>query len=1068
MQRSSARRGAGFARRLAVVLVLVLVGALVRLPVAAVQAQGTLKVQYRNADSSASDNAIRAHFNIVNLGTSSVALSSLKIRYWYTRDSAQAQTFWCDYAAAGCANITGAFVQMSSASATADFYEEISFKGTGSIAAGGQSGEIQTRFSKTDWSNYNETNDYSYSGTQTSLADWSKVTLYQDGVLVWGTEPGGSGPTATPTPTSTPTPTATPTRTPTATNTPTVTPTRTPTATSTPTRTPTGTATPTGTSGPIGSPTNTPTRTPTGTSTPTGTPTRTPTATPTSNGTATPTAVPAPCQVLYKIRWQFEPGFGADVTIKNTGAPITSWTLTWTWSGNQTITDGWDATYTQASQAVTIRNLSYNGNLGTGATLKLGFNGKFSGRNSSPTAFYVNGQLCSKYVEIRPTMTPTATRPPAITTPTVTPTAGPPSPKTFTAVLRGLQEVPPNLSSAAGNATLVLAADERSALLSLDFNGLSSPQVSWHIHMADTGVSGGVIFSTPTLGSFSNVLWTFVPVGNLSVADQVQALKQGQLYINVHSANYPNGEIRGQFYTIVSGGDGDDSGPVPDKPSTADAVRFLNQATFGATQAEVDRLKQIGYNAWFEEQFAATASNYANLPTYTNVSDYEVKRRFLTNAVSGSDQLRQRAAWALSQIWVISGEGFETKYQTAALQTWAGVLQQNALGNYRDLMKAVTLNPGMGDYLDMVDNCAYNPTTGVQPNENYARELMQLFANGVFLLNLDGTVRLSPEGKPLESYSNAEVRELTAALTGWTYAGTDMTSPAKYQSPMVPRPSATACHDTAEKVLIGGRTLPAGQTIQKDLDDALDVVFTHPNVGPFISKQLIQQLVTANPSPAYVARVAAVFNSNSAGVRGDMKAVLKAILLDPAARGDSKSGATYGHLQEPVIYITRLLRSFGASGDLYGVVQYTRRMNQDIYHAPSVFNYYLPDYRVSYGIQAFLHPQAQLLSTLTAIERLNFVDTLLYGTIAPTYIGADGGSAQRGTSVTLSLASWDTLASNPTALVDQLNTLLMNGAMRSDMRSVLIDAVTAQTTPRARVQTAIYLIVTAPQYQVQR
>ncbi len=323
---------------------------------------GALKVQYRVGDASASDSQIKPQFQIVNTGSSAVPLSELKLRYWYTIDVEQTQQFSCDYAVVACSNVSGSFTKLASAVSGADYYLELSFgTGVGNIAAGGSSGEIQARINKSDWSTYNESNDYSFDATKLAFADWNRVTLYRNGVLVWGSEPGAStGPSATPTRTATPTATSSG-------------------PSATPTRTATRTATPTATS-----------------SGPSATATRT--ATPTATRTPSPTATSGSsvlCQVTYTVSNQWADGFTADVTIKNNGAAINGWTLTWSFAGNQTITNMWNATPTQSGQNVSVRDAGWNANLTTGGTTSFGFQASFSGSNSNPTLFRLNGVACN-------------------------------------------------------------------------------------------------------------------------------------------------------------------------------------------------------------------------------------------------------------------------------------------------------------------------------------------------------------------------------------------------------------------------------------------------------------------------------------------------------------------------------------------------------------------------------------------------------------------------------------------------------------------------------------------------
>jgi hypothetical protein len=341
------------------------------------------------------------------------------------------------------------------------------------------------------------------------------------------------------------------------------------------------------------------------------------------------------------------------------------------------------------------------------------------------------------------------------------------------------------------------------------------------------------------------------------------------------------------------------------------------------------RLRRISFSTWLEEQMEQKTSD-GGTPRYstfkyppfaptvtvppvdcngtTGVGDptdpdpvcfrnrysmFPVQNWFFREALYGEDQqLRRRVSWALSQIFVVGGRETE---QSGRMIEYVKIIDQHAFGNFRFLLRDVTLSPAMGNYLDMARSTQQNP------NENYAREVLQLFSVGVDMLNQDGTPQLNGQGARIPTYTQETVNNFTKVFTGWTFC-TGPECPNRvngvlnYIDPMAVNP---ANHDNTEKVLFNGTILPAGQTPAQDLSDALDNIFAHPNVGPFISKLLIQQLVTSNPTPAYVGRVAAKFNDNGSGVRGDLKAVVRAILLDPEARGNVKTDPDYGHLREP-------------------------------------------------------------------------------------------------------------------------------------------------------------------------
>ncbi len=523
---------------------------------------------------------------------------------------------------------------------------------------------------------------------------------------------------------------------------------------------------------------------------------------------------------------------------------------------------------------------------------------------------------------------------------------------------------------------------------------------------------------------------------------------------------------------------------------SGDRKRFMEQATFGPTPALDARLRRIPLTTWLAEQFEEPypTNPYPNFilkpndaqlgcprdsPEYAvcirdYYSMYPVQNWFFKEALYGNAQLKHRVAWSLGQMWVISGVDTQ---QSSHMITYHQVLSKNSFDNYRNLMTEMTLNPGMGNYLDMARSTARNP------NENFAREILQLFSIGLFMLNQDGTLQLDGSGNPIPSYDQETVNNFTKVFTGWTLCENTALCPNRttgapnYKDPML---LIQNNHDTTAKTLLSypgavNTNIAPNLNGTTELHQALDNIFYHPNVAPFVSRFLIQHLVTSDPTPAYVGRVAAVFNNNSSNVRGDLKSVVRAILLDPEARGNVKTDPNYGKLREPVQLATNILRQFGArsangaaQSDGY-INQIIAPMGQNTFNSPTVFNYYTPDYIIP-GT-ALNGPEFGILTTGTAIARANFVNTIVFGRVNV------GSLAPLGTSINLTemqaLAAGDP-SSN--LLLDTLNQKLMHGTMSAQMKNTILTAVQAvpSTTPLVRAQTAIYLIATSSQYQVQR
>jgi uncharacterized protein (DUF1800 family) len=512
---------------------------------------------------------------------------------------------------------------------------------------------------------------------------------------------------------------------------------------------------------------------------------------------------------------------------------------------------------------------------------------------------------------------------------------------------------------------------------------------------------------------------------------------------------------------------------------TANAANLLTQATFGPTLDDIAATSLQGYEQWFAAQVAATPSLIS--PSVPN-KDTDMYPFWLTNVVKGNDQLRQRMAFALSQILVVSKNGGPLEGLAQATAAYYDLLVNNAFGNYRNLLERVTLSPGMGIYLSMFRNDKPNAATGVQADENYAREIMQLFSIGLVRLNLDGTVMLGMNGQPIPTYSQAEVEALARVFTGWASNAAQANENswlygADYLNPMMVYSNH---HDLGAKTILGGVVVPANGTAVSDMALALDTIFNHPNVGPFLAKQLIQRLVTSNPSPAYVSRVASVFNNNGQGVRGDLLAVAKAILTD----AEAITPVGHGKLREPLLRLTHLWRAFSASDAsgkaaepnivfYYGYSEFAQAPLQ----SPSVFNFYRPDYRRAGALTdaGLVAPEFQITNEKSLVLTENRLQIQTYqfrdGSGA-VHAGVDFNQANilNNSSVMLNTAQWEQYASTPADLVDKLNLVLMAGRMPAAMRTSLITYANAIPSSElgSRVIEVADLIINSPQYAIQR
>lgn len=647
-----------------------------------------------------------------------------------------------------------------------------------------------------------------------------------------------------------------------------------------------------------------------------------------------------------------------------------------------------------------------------------------------------------------------------------------------------------------------------------------------------------------TVPNFPGIYMVVVRLNDLMTANLGDVLVR----LNLHGMGSNRARVAiGQ----VGGGPADDSAPNPapatppgaaipltlaqyqaqyNSPAFAsdnDLKRFLEQSSWGqrGDDADFNHLKAIGIPAYINEQFNmpplfvdsstdpkfALSSDYPFQPSYPQFAAgtcdatctrdfytmYQVQKQFMLNALTQPDQLRQRAGFAFHKFIVVGSQQLNSNqpfWYAPYLQT----IDRNSFGNFRNMLFDVTLNPGMGEYLNMRGNSVVslsNPT----PNENYAREIMQLFSIGVDMLNQDGTPVLDAQGNRVASYDQTSITNLARVFTGWDldvnkaspFDGT-ITS-LNYQDPMVPSNNRARYDTNAKTLLVDIRSpnpvvIPACSNCTNNtantqayavatLPLAIDNLFYHPNTGPYVCMQMIHQLVTSNPSPAYVGRCSAAFANNGAGVRGDMKAVITSILLDPEARGDVKTDPSYGHLREPVLLMTHLFRAFNATDSTKtdGVLVSNSPLNlsnplgQNVFNPPTVFSYFPADFNLP-GTN-LLGPEFGILDTSSTYQRANLINMIFV---------TNGGNGiplslpNRPVGTLISIASFQALATTPQQLVDGLNARMMHGTMSSQMNASIVATVNSITNANAttqalqRTQTAIYLVATSSQYQVER
>lgn len=734
-------------------------------------------------------------------------------------------------------------------------------------------------------------------------------------------------------------------------------------------------------------------------------------------------------------------------------------------------------------------------------------------------------------------------------------------------------------SSASGVATMYLNGSNTSARVSVSFSGLTSGQTNSYIRYGVTNGVGTELRPNMGTGQLVDVIWSIVPVGTLSgqqVIDALYELGGKWVYTNIGTGNYPAGEIQGTWRrqtgssTFTPPGNPPAITPLTGEDLARDVSRFLTQATFGPHKAEIDALvnsinttyggdRIAAYNAWIDSQLALDQTSffeynkaadrqdealrglgpYGYYPPSANCNHFFA---WWTISVNAHDQLRQRYAAAMSEILVISrASGLAVRPYGPS--TFYDMLGASATGNFRPLLEDVSKHPSMGEFLSSIMNMKRtvdaNGQTLTSPDENYAREIMQLFSIGLLQLNPDGSLKLDAEGHAIQTYTQADIAELARVFTGWSYSkrhgaaadgyppvdnttfyrlfsGSSVERHFQYEWIYPMKNYGPDYHDTGAKTVLGS-VIPAGLDGEADMDAALDILFNHPNVAPFISRLLIQRLVTSNPSKGYVYRVTQKFANNGSGVRGDMKAVIKAILLDYEARNLSvTNNVGSGKLKEPLMRMAQLLRSLDGGSKLpignlsqygypatqlnnfsasathirFGVLD--TRIAQTPQSPPSVFNWFLPDYNPgdAIGEAGLVAPEMQITSESTTFRAINyfynFTITSAVGNGAiPIYNDPDPKNDDMVLTLTPLVARYDseisagkTPAQATTTVLDYLDLLFLGGDLKAryssapapNPRSRFIDEVSTMSvsTSLARMENLLYLVVSASDFVHQK
>ena len=530
---------------------------------------------------------------------------------------------------------------------------------------------------------------------------------------------------------------------------------------------------------------------------------------------------------------------------------------------------------------------------------------------------------------------------------------------------------------------------------------------------------------------------------------------------------------------VAGCGGGDSSGPPPPPPpppppvTKAEAFQFLNQASFGATESEALEVIALRPESWINDQMTKPASlqlpHMLSLPPPQFMGQLHTDRVdiWFRNALWGDDQLRQRVAFALSEIMVVSQLG-ALQGRPFAVADYYDMLAENAFGNYRDLIEKVTLHPAMGVYLSMLGNEKPNPALNIRPDENYARELMQLFSIGLVQLNIDGTVALDGNNQPIPTYDQKIIEGFAHVFTGWTWRGSPSFGSGRVpvSSQYFPMEHWPDFHDTGEKMLLNGTVLPPGQAGEQDLADALDNIFNHANVGPFLAIRLIQRLTNSNPSPGYVRRVAEVFDNNGFGVRGDLGAVVKAILLDPEA-SPSMAMEIDGKLKEPLLRLTQLFKAYNATSTSgrYPLVGSYILFGQGPLQSPSVFNFFSPFFAPPGEIRnsSLVAPELEIATEYLSTQYTNYMFFQAFG-LNHTNENLEEDD------IFINFQEEMDVAADINALIDLVAGKLLGGEISDTLRTEIASMLERipETDTAIRAAEVIYFVTTSPEYAYQR
>jgi uncharacterized protein (DUF1800 family) len=792
------------------------------------------------------------------------------------------------------------------------------------------------------------------------------------------------------------------------------------------------------------------------------------------------------CNVEFKISNYNGNDFGANVRVGSTTS-ISNWKLSFVMPGNFTVKRLYQSNFGKISGRTINYNSPSDFNVtvspfrGNEGGLNLGFEGSFVGKINVPRTFIFNNVECKvKYLVSQGGANIDFVLPPL--------NSDYKSDLDLNKRKKGQKLVfladmaageigganTIEESSGVGSASVVVDVDNFIARIAFSSEDLSGKAIGGTINSISKNGTVLIDFFGITKTSDNAYVLPIKASGALSANEIVNLILSGDAYISIKTDKFKNGEIGGKiFFSDFSPPTNFEVGNLIKPQNLQQAVLFLQKTTFGANDALITNLEALGYKEFVEDQLKKSKCNLLpKIKSAGNINYATYSAAWWDCILNSSDQLVQRVAFALSELFVVSQNHplfKESEIGSWALASYYDVLVNNSTGNFRQLMEEVTLHPAMGVYLDMLGSSKENSTTGAQPNENYGRELIQLFTIGIESLNDDGSYKLTNTGQAVENYNQEVVKGFAKVFTGWTinYSGRTEFKPSKLtevpkEAFTVPMVAVENFHSTSPKLMLNGVTIPAGVGSKETLKLALDNIFQHPSLPPFVCRHLIQRLVTSNPTGDYMQRCVSIFKNNGSGVRGDLRAVVKQIVTDSALIGNlSINNRFAGKLKEPLVALSSVFRILGGKNPSYNSILFQElisrnRIKQFILGAPTVFNFFTPFEKPSgiYGQVGLVAPEIKILDAATLIGFSEIIDEQVNLNLA--------------TNFKLNLSALEAQATDTRGLIDYLDLMLTGGSLSNEIKTKLLSKLNEISSNELKAKEALLLITSLPSFHVER